>query len=168
MEHFRQNMDIIRTEGLGDDAIQFYASHLAKAQLAVFLKQYEHLTLEQIKILEKEGTLPEISLNAIKDLHTAKQKGSTELELVKSRIEKGDTGVYLSAWKMIQEKAIQTFGRIPQKSVEGKKAQAYYKGFRANDGKVSGVDYWTSLHELEAYDAQGRGRWGYLWKKYVF
>jgi hypothetical protein len=168
MEHFRQNTDIIRTEGLGDEAIQFYASRFAKAQFAAFLKQYEHLTLEKIKILEKEGTLSEISLNAIKDLHTAKQKGSTEVALVKSRIEKGDTEVYLSAWKTIQEKAMQTFGSIPKNSVEGKKAQAYYKGFLANDGKVSGVAYWTSRHELEASDAQGLGYLGYLWKKHVF
>lgn len=167
MEHVRQGLSVIRTEGLGEQAIEKYSKMVTQQQVDAFLAVYKDMPESDILKVIETGNLPENALQAIKKFQEASKLGDKGIEKFKEEQFNQDFPVIHEAWKSMRTKAINALGIIKSGSKEALRAKQYHEGFLQTAGKTGGLDYFSSPHELEAYGAQSIGYYEYLLRKFV-
>lgn len=164
LQHFNQNLSIIRTENLGENAIKTYSQILAKNNVQEFISTYKDMKQPEIEELIKNGILTENNVSLINQIKKVAATGDSTLEkklsekLIKNTFER----IY-SDWKNVRNTNIEKCGIIKEDSKEGVRAKEYYEGFLRTGGKVGGNEYHNSLHEQEAKFVST-----FAWKEYLF
>ena len=54
--HQKQNLQILQTEGIGEKAVKFYTEIVNKANVDSFIKQFGHISKEELNYLFTEST----------------------------------------------------------------------------------------------------------------
>lgn len=167
MQHVRQCLSVIRTEGLGEQAIEKYAKMYTQVLIDDFIAKFKTKPESEILKLIEAGNLPENALQAIKKFHEASKLGDKGIEKFKTEQFAKDFPINYEEWKKLRTKVIDTMGTIKPDSKEALTAKKYHEGFLRTVGKTGGLDYLSSRHELEAYGATVIGYYEYLLRKFI-
>jgi len=166
LEHFKQNLSIIRTEKLGERAVNNYAKLYTKAQVDNFVKVFKDMSENQIAKLYEEGQISEASMQAVKKLQTANKQGDKTVKNYAKELYHQDLPIIMESWKNIRAKAIELMGTVKENSEEGTKAKQYFKEFLRNKSGKINANYYKSSTEREASLAQMLAHIEYLGKKF--
>ena len=161
--HLKQNYQILRTEELGDKAIEEYARIRTNLTVNAFVNQFSQMTDKEIlEMSQAKGVM----IPWITELKAAVRKGPKAVEEVKEMIFNNDYPINLNRIKDLRQRVIKEFGIIPKATKEAKISKLYFDGFislykNPTDIKAN----WKALNEQEAYRAQGFANWEYLFHK---
>lgn len=165
MEHYKQNLSILRTEGLGDKAIESYSSIVTKHKVQTFINTLKDMPDKTIQQWVQEGKLPEKATPIIKELKDVSTQGDEAVSKFSEKIYNNDYPIWLQQWKNLRDKIIEKLGPIKEGTEDAKMAQKYYDGFEETAGLCEGKKYKDSQHEKEAYGAQYLAQIEYAFKK---
>lgn len=165
MEHFRQNLQIIRTEELGEKAIETYSKMLTTAQVDNFVNTFRKMPESEILKLKEAGNLSEAGLQAVKKVQIADAQGDEAIYKVAEELVNQDYPLINESWQNIRNKSIELQGPIKANTKEASDAKEYFDGFLKTNGMAGGMKYYSSKHEVEADGAQSFAMYEYLFRK---
>ena len=121
LKHWKQNLDILRTENLGTQAIKTYANRYTKIQRDTIIKSFEqiangkteNMTIEQFESLKELKILYETDKNAFE------QKFDDYYHLL------------LKEYSKLQKTAIDEIGLIKENSALARKSKMYFEDFKS-------------------------------------
>ena len=145
LKHWRQNLDILRTENLGSQAIKTYAS-TCKEQL-------KNSTLKSIEQLAKDKTesMTDTQIKALKEVQRMYETNRKAFE------DQFDTYYQslVEQYSQFQKTVIEEIGLIKENSALARKSKMYFEDFQnATSDNLQNVDYGlylTRFMEKEAY-----------------
>lgn len=155
LQHFLQNMNVLRTEKVGDEVVNFYAKYAGKQRSAYADFEVKNLTLEQLKTNYDEQTLEYYKY--LKDL-LKNNPDAYESELINLRniIE----GAQLTHFQNFRNLVIQEMGLIKEGTQPARRAQKMLKeimsenAYWQSDGSIHAGKYAFDVRENEAITAQ--------------
>lgn len=165
MEHFKQNLLIIRTDGLGEKAVETYSKILTKTLGDNFVNTFKNMPESEIEKLKDAGNLTEIHLQAIKKLKNAAELGDEAVSKLSDELYNHDYPIMHASWQNIRNKAIELYGPVKANTEEASNAKEFFDGFLKTKGMTRGSEYYFSKHEQAAYTAQSFVFYEYLFKK---
>jgi len=149
LQHFIQNMNILRTEGIGEQAVEQYSKIVAKNRRLYVDAEVRNITLEQLKVSYDEQTLEYYKY--LKDLLKNNQNDyKAELENLEQIFE-NNTRPEIQAFRelvlneMPQIKAGTTMAKRSEKMLNAV-VSSYFK----DDGSVNAGKYVYDIMENEA------------------
>ena len=145
--HQKQNLEILRTEGLGEDAVKFYAELLNKNITDDFINSFSKISKEDLLKLK-----PELgdSYKWAEELQEAAQKGPEHIEKFKNKLSNHNFPIFLENLTNFRQNITKKLGSIPRKSNRGEFAQTYFNDFRRTLYDQYNL---KSLSEKQAYTA---------------
>lgn len=160
--HQKQNFNILRTENLGEKAVQEYTKLEVEAGLNNFKMIYRNMPEEEIEKLKPQlGEHFEIIMRYRK----AVAQGEEAEKAVLDEIAQKD---YSSIHKQLDDfrlRVIQEMGTIPANSKEAKISEEYLNGILGTRDNLTGIKAITKRHEVEAYVATSISYWEYFIRK---
>ena len=145
LKHWRQNLDILRTENLGSQAIKTYATKYKEDTRNGILKGFELL------VKGKTENMSDTQINLLKDwlkLYKTDKKAFEQLL-------DDDCQMLLEHLFKLQKTAIEEIGLIKENSALARKSKMYFEDFQnAMSDNPQNLDfglYRTRLVEKEAY-----------------
>lgn len=154
MEHTRQCLAIIRTEGLGETAIKDYSRILTEIETDNFVAEFKNMPMKEVMKLRASGEISEKELQEIRQIKAAAKQGANALRKHTEDMYIRNRPKYVKFWQEIQHNAKASMGTIKSGSKEARDAEQYYKGSLEAAGKFKPEIYWKSKHEREAYLAE--------------
>ncbi len=145
--HLIQNFQILRTEGLGEKAVQKYAKLKTTLTVENFIKQYSSITERELKEWEPQLGGAYIW---VKELMEAVKEGPQAVEKFKAKIIENDYNIHLNELNEFRQKIINQYGRIPAESKEARTAEVYFNDFIKNYKDKTSKEAQSSLSEVEA------------------
>lgn len=164
MEHFRQNALIIRTENLGEHAIESYSRFSAKEAITKFINTYKDMPQSDIQKLKEEGFLTEPNILLINKIKKTIEKDDGSIIKLTETLTNNTFKQVHRNWQNIRNLLIEKCGIISESSDEGFKAAKYYEGF-LNANEAGSIQYFKSEHEKEAFSEGYGASLVYLFKK---
>ncbi|MDR1169102.1 MAG: hypothetical protein LBK53_09495 [Heliobacteriaceae bacterium] len=164
LKHFAQNIDIIRTEGLGEKAVKSYAKVQAEAYGKIFDNTYQNMSMAEIQKLYKQGVFSEQGLQVIAGYKKAQSEGEAASGKYLKMLYEGDFANFHAQWKNIRQKAADSLGIIKKDSPQAALSERHLNEF--NNTSQDEQHYWNSSAEKTAY-AQGLvAQLEYLWRRF--
>ena len=160
-EHFHQNLQILRTAGLSEKAINNYSKIAAKDGIENFQAVYKNVKSQDLPALKEQLGQ---NYHYVESYVQAKEKGAEALRQWISQTTENDEAIIKQQWHQIRDNVIKKYGQIPENSKEAKKANEYYKGFMT-EGSFTGIKKNSTINELEAYFCTILNFYNYLFKK---
>lgn len=152
MAHVRQFLTIMRTEGLGELAIENLSQLAAQKKVTTFIKKYKDMPEGEILNLKNSGQLSEKDYTIIRKIKDAAQKGEGSLNEYSDKLVNNSFQFYKRTMQTIRNKAIETMGVIKSDSIEAIRARMYYEAtFKTYSEKMSLTGSLLNTKELEAY-----------------
>ena len=160
-EHMRQNMQILRTKGLGAKAIEAYSDIQAKNNINVFSQVYQNLKKEDLPALKEQfGENYEF----VEGFVNAKDEGAQALNVwIKNAIDKEKLTIK-TKWLEIQTKIIKKYGDIAENTKEAERSKEYFDGF-FQEGSLVGLKKMSTRNEVEAYLSTFINYYNYILRK---
>lgn len=149
MQHLRQNIFILRTENLGENAIKTYSQLSSKIQVDALVK-ISTMSQDKILKLKESGVIDELSLQFIKKFQNASPNDNGALNKISEEL----FTITHNQWKDMKNTVIEKYGTIKAGSQEATQAEKYFEGVLKTFGQADGEEYISSLHELEANQVQ--------------
>jgi len=154
LQHFIQNLNILRTEELGDSAINFYSKSVAAERILNINNEVRNLSLEQLQNVygEEQIQLYKNLKNLLKSDESLYKK---ELENLENLIAKDQ----LQSWQNYRSQIISEMGIIKKGSQPAKRAEKMFdefskKSYYTEDGQLKAAQYYLDLREFDALAAQ--------------
>lgn len=166
MKHCEQNLVVLRTENLGENAVNEFSSKIARVQANFIIKHYREMPIDEIQKLRTEKKMPEAGLSLIEKLRQVPSDDKQSIKPFFDAFYNNKFKIHHNALSDIRTKAIARYGVIKENTPEAIKANKYYKGFCKTCEDNSGLKYWTSKHEMEAYGVTFSSLKEYLFKKF--
>lgn len=163
IEHFSQNLLIIRTDNLGEHAIETYARMTTKFQIDNVINVCKAIPEDAIK----SGNLSKEQLAIIIRVQDAAKNGDEALGKCSEELFNEDFPLIHEKWKDFRAKVIGLQGSVNPDSKDGLKAKEYFDGFLKANNQSSGYSYWSSKHEIDARKAQSIALIEYWLRKYM-
>ena len=161
-KHQKQNYNILRTEHLGEHAVNEYAWIKAEFGADAFIQQYSGITNEELETVKPQlGSVYDWILN----LKKAVAEGPEAVNEFRTKIIENDLPVFSEAINALREKVIQELGMISEESKEARYSYEYFKSFMQSYKNPFGFKTFTNLTEVEAYNAQNISFFEYIWHK---
>lgn len=161
-EHFHQNLQILRTDGLSEKAINNYSKIAAQQGIESFQAIYKDIKSNDLSALKEQlGTNYEFVESYVK----AKEKDQQTLEQWLSKTLENEEATIKHQWTKIKDAIIKKYGKIPQNSKAAQKANEYYEGFM-KEGSYTGIKRNSTRNEAEAYFSSILNFYNYLFKKF--
>ena len=162
--HQKQNLQVLQTEGIGENAIKIYTEIVNKANVDSFIKQFGNIPKEElIKLKPQLGS----SYVWAEELQEAIQKGPDAVKAFEKKLLDNDYTIILDNLTNFRKKIIDNLGLIPQISDEAKLSQEYLDGFVSLYKNPTNLKANAkSINEQEAYWATLVTRLEYLAQKY--
>ena len=162
--HQKQNLQVLQTEGIGENAIKIYTEIVNKANVDSFIKQFGNIPKEElIKLKPQLGS----SYVWAEELQEAIQKGPDAVKAFEKKLLDNDYTIILDDLTNFRKKIIDNLGLIPQISDEAKLSQEYLDGFVSLYKNPTNLKANAkSINEQEAYWATLVTRLEYLAQKY--
>ena len=161
-EHFHQNLQILRTAGLSDKAINNYSKIAAENSICNFQSMYNNVKLQDLPALKEQlGSHYEFVSSYLK----AKENGPESLKQWVLQATANDEKLIKQKWCEVRDSVIKKCGQIEENSKEAKVAQEYYNGFML-DGSLTGIKKFSTLNEVEAYLSTIINFYNFIFKKF--
>ena len=153
LQHFLQNMNVLRTEKLGDEAIDFYAKTVAKQRCAGAEYEVKNLTIEQLKANYDEQTIE--YYRYLKDL-LKNNPEAYEAEFV--NLNNIIENAQLAYFQNFRNLVIQEMGLIKEGTQPARRSEKMFKTLTNDywnpDGSVHAGRYIYDITENDAMLAQ--------------
>lgn len=164
--HQKQNLDILRTENLGETAVQQYAKLQVNNGMNNFKAAYRNMPAEEIEKLKPQlGEYFETVMRYKKAIVQGEDAERTVLE----EIAKNDYSLIHKQLDDFRLRVVDEMGIIPANSEEAKISEEYLKGVLGTQDNLTGAKtIMTKRHEIEAYIATSISYWEYLIRKIGF
>lgn len=164
--HQKQNFDVLRTENLGELAIEKYAKGQTELGINNFKAVYRNMSEADIEKLKPQlGEHFEIIMRYKK----AVAQGEEAEQAVLDEIFQKDYAVFHKQLSDFRQRVIDEMGIIPANSEEGKIAEEYLKGVFSTQDNLTGIKtIMATRHEIEANIATIISYWEYLIRKIGF
>ncbi|MBR1776630.1 hypothetical protein IJ750_06120 [bacterium] len=153
LQHCLQNMDIYRTEDVGEDAVKAYAKYAAidhRTMLACIAQQH---SVKQIRNILDDEQLINICLT----LKKLKQQGdSYEYEKGLLIVQDGLEKKFKLLYDGFRKNVIKNMGVLPKESAKGKRARKFFEAiisqnnYWKQDGSANLFKYQNDIREVEA------------------
>lgn len=159
-EHQLQNYKILRTEFLGEKAIEEYSKLNAQKGIDNLVEMYKGQNVDIEPFKEQLGP----AYDLIKSFKFAETHGDEALNKWIENAVKSDYETILSQYKNIRNQVIEHFGVIKSGTPEAKLAQEYYSGFM-NHADITKPESILNIHEAEAWGVTFLNHINYLFTK---
>jgi len=160
--HQKQNFDILRTENLGEKAVQEYTKLEVEAGLNNIKMIYRNMPEEEIEKLKPQlGEHFEIIMRYRK----AVAQGEKAEQAVLDEIAQKDSSIIHKQLDDFRLRVVDEMGTIPADSKEAKISEEYLNGILDSQGNLTGLKAVTKRHETEAYIATSVSYWEYFIRK---
>lgn len=166
MKHCEQNLAVLRTEDLGENAVNQFSSILARVKANLTIEHYRDMHQCAIQKLRDEKKMPESGLLLIEKIRQIPSEDKQSIKKVFDVLYNHDFKTYYKDLSDIRAKAIAKYGVIKAGSRDAIKTKKYFNGFCRTCEDNSGFKYWTSKHEIEAYTAGFGAKLVYLYQKF--
>ena len=162
LTHQKQNLDGLRTEGLGEELVKFHAHSMTKINHEQFKLIYRDMPLEKIEELRPQ--LGE-QINVVYAYKNALAHGpEAEKDFFKSIYEL-DYNVYLKQMETFRQKVIAEMGTLKADSERGHFAKNCFEALKASSDNPTGFNTAIKIHENDAYLATLISHYEYLFAK---
>ena len=162
--HQKQNLQVLQTEGIGENAVKFYTEIRNKIDVDSFIKQFGNISKEELIKLK-----PQLENSYIwaEELQEAIQKGPEAVKAFEKKLLDNDYTIILDNFANFRKKVVDNLGLIPQNSNEATLSQEYLDGFISiYKNKTNLKLNAKSLNEQEAHLATLFTKLEYLAQKY--
>ncbi|MDR1326948.1 MAG: hypothetical protein LBJ74_00920 [Heliobacteriaceae bacterium] len=163
LTHSEQNISILRTKGLGEEAVKQYAELTAKAQVDNFVQGWKELPESRALEALQNGEFAEDSYNLVMKFKACKDEN--EIAAFTKESYDSEHKVFLNNWENFRKNIVAEMGEISPDSKEGEFAKQYFAEFM-NAAKNAMSGYMTRISEGEAYIKQYAAYFEYLWAKF--
>ncbi len=161
LTHQRQNLDGLRTEGLGEEIVKFHADALTKINHENFKLIYRDMPFEKIEELRPQ--LGE-QINVIYAYKNALAQGPKAEKEFFNSIYELDYNVYLKQMEAFRQRVIDEMGTLKADSERGDFAKDCFEALKSNNNPT-GIKTTIKPHEGEAYLATVVSYYEYLFAK---
>jgi len=165
MKHCEQSLAILRTEDLGENAVNQFSSILARVKANLIIEHYRNMPQGEIQKLRNEKKMPESLLLLIERIRQIPNEDKQSIKQVFDGLYNHKFKIYYKDLSDVRAMAIAKCGVIKAGSPDAIRTNKYYNGFCQTCEENSGLKYWTSKHEREAYTAGYVAKLVYLYKK---
>ena len=164
--HQKQNYQILRTEGLGEKAIQEYAKIKAGAVAEQFVEKFSKMDDKEFQTLPPQQQM--LIFPWLVELRNCIQQGGKGISEYKEKVYKNDYPIILDNLEKLRQNVIQELGIIPANSKEAKNSEVYFKNFiELYKDPLNLKLIIKSVSETEAYLAQSVATFEYIYHKFV-
>lgn len=149
--HQKQNLDVLRTEGTGEKAVQEFTTRQLELSLTNFRNTFRNMPQEELEKLR-----PELGphYETIVKYRTAVTAGEEAEQKVIDEIAQNDYAVIYEQLNNFRLRVIEEMGVIPANSEQAKVSEEYLSGVLNTQDNLTGLKtITTKRHENEAYIA---------------